>query len=79
MMYRVHLRRESEQVVEFDEADYPEAVQDGPIQAATELADPSCWECDGSDVDAIEVSDDGQTWRFLPLSEVLRLERESVQ
>lgn len=74
--YRVRLRRESEQEVEFDTADFSDEEKEaGPVQAAIELADSAGWWSDGDEVDGIEVSDDGETWRRLPMSEVLRLER----
>lgn len=76
-MYRVHLRRESEQAVEFDEDDIE--AGDTPVGAANELVDAACWYTDGYDVNGIETSDDGgATWVRLPLSEVLRLERATA-
>lgn len=73
MKYRVSLRRESEQVVEFDDTEMEEG--DTVATAASELADPGCWFSDGDEIDAIAMSeDDGASWRQLPISEVLRLE-----
>ena len=77
MHYRVHLRRESEQVVEFDTDDFPEALESGPVMAASELADPSCWWSDGDEVDEIETSEDGETWTRLRAVEVVALEKEA--
>lgn len=73
--YRVHLRRECEQVVEVDPADWPDEFAEGGTvtEAAEELADPADWDYDDTEVTAIEISDDGEAWRYLPISQVLRM------